>query len=179
MATEPLQSLMPSAARLPDDCFERIAQLVGPASTCACACCGVTVLELHEEAALVTGRQSTWECGRAGTLRIDGGVVPPAEARASHPNLRGLLASVGLEGPVGIWDGEADASGRVLARSTRIRCMGREYENTRRYMRMSSPFTVLDHVHVACCDCAQRSAIKDKRARDGALLGAQDTRDGL
>ena len=140
----------------------------------ACVCCGVTVLELHEEAALVTGRQK--HVGSAGERARCASTA--ASCRRPKParrtNLRGLLASVGLEGPVGIWDGAADASGRVLARSTRIRCMGREYENTRRYMRMSSPFTVLDHVHVACCDCAQRSAIKDKRARDGALLGAQE-----
>jgi len=116
--------------RLPDDCVAKILEECVRPETRACAQCGATVLELREEAALVFGRASTWTCARGGTLRVDGAVVPVLVDDDED--------AVELQGPVGVWRGD-----RSVTRHTRVRCMGRVYANTKRYLAMPRPYRVL------------------------------------
>lgn len=125
-----VEALLHLRARLPDDCVAKILEgCVRPESR-ACDRCGATVLELREEAALVRGRVSTWTCERGGTLRVDGAVVPVLVDDDED--------AVELHGPVGVWRGE-----RSVTRHTRVRCMGRVYANTKRYLAMPRPYRVI------------------------------------
>ena len=68
--------------------------------------------------------------------QLDGveGTPSPRATRRRHDD----EDAIELHGPVGVWHGK-----RSVTRHTRVRCMGRVYANTKRYLAMPRPYRVL------------------------------------